>query len=192
MEQDTSTLQKIENDKKKQLTKNIRSLIVWVLVLVCVSVGAYFFANNFIVKWPIAGASMEPTLFNEDVVLLFNTKNVKYDDVIIFKVENEERYLIKRVIGKPGDKITCKYDSQEVCYHLYRNDELLDESYIKSDMLSTGGYRDFDVTVPDGYYFVLGDNRNNSHDSHHGLYAKESLIEGIAFALISGSGFKFL
>lgn len=172
--------------------KTIRNLIIWILIIVVVSLSAYFFARNFIVRWPIAGESMEPTISDKDVVLLFSTKNTDYDDIIVFRLEDEDKYLIKRVIGKEGDVISSKKDENGY-FHLYRNDNLLDESYIKNSMLSTGGYTEFTMTVPEGTLFVLGDNRNNSSDSHLGIMAKVSLVEGVAFARISSSGrFTFL
>lgn len=159
----------------------IRNILIIVLVIVVVLLGCLFFANSYLKKWPIDGQSMEPTISDEMNVLVFKTNKVKYDNIIIFKIENSNESLIKRVIGLPGDEISIRYSLDDEAYHLYRNGELLSEDYIKEKMSALGGYFEKTIIVPDGYYYVLGDNRNNSKDSHLGIYAKKELIDGVVF-----------
>ena len=66
--------------------------------------------------------------------------------------------MIKRVIGLPGDHIQIKDGS------VYVNGEKLEESYIRSE-ISTESFILNDFTVPEGYYFMMGDNRERSSDS---------------------------
>lgn len=66
--------------------------------------------------------------------------------------------MIKRVIGLPGDHIQIKDGS------VYVNGEKLEESYISNE-ISTESFILNDFTVPEGYYFMMGDNRERSSDS---------------------------
>lgn len=166
------------NDKQAKRNKII-SIIIWAVITVMLALGAFFFANNFIMRWPIEGASMEPNVHSNDTVLLFKTKNVNYGNVIVFYLDNADKYLIKRVIGKEGDEIKTVYSENEKRFHLYRNGELLDESYIKEPI--NGDYRETTVIVPEDCYYVLGDNRNLSYDSHSNIFCKEKNIQGIVF-----------
>lgn len=112
----------------------------------------------------IPSGSMIPTLQINDYLLIekvTNPHNYQYGDIIVFNPpdhqgsQEEERY-IKRLIGKEGDTIQVKDGA------LYRNGQKVDEPYIKDKM-------DYDfgpVIVPKDKLLVLGDNRNNSFDSH--------------------------
>ena len=73
-------------------------------------------------------------------------------------LEVDKISLIKRVIGLPGDHIQIKDGS------VYVNGEKLEESYIRSE-ISTESFILNDFTVPEGYYFMMGDNRERSSDS---------------------------
>ncbi|MBI2862668.1 MAG: signal peptidase I [Chloroflexi bacterium] len=88
-------------------------------------------------------------------------------DIIVFQFPRETtKDFIKRVIGLPGDIVVIKGGK------VYVNGLPLDEPYIKD----LAAYEDAWV-VPEGYYFVLGDNRNNSSDSHvWGMVPQEYII----------------
>ena len=107
------------------------------------------------------------------------SESLKYNVISqkLFGVEDsEERYWIKRVIGVPGD--TVSFSGNEV----YRNGELLTEPYVNPE--ETPNYEDFrnqyansSVTVPEGYVFVMGDNRNYSKDSRMmGLVDQRAIV----------------
>ena len=66
---------------------------------------AFYFSRNYLVVFPVAGDSMEGTIHNGEYALVFRTGKVDYGDIIVFLWEEENKYLIKRVIGLPGDKI---------------------------------------------------------------------------------------
>jgi signal peptidase I len=152
---------------------------------------SFYVSRNLLVVYPVEGSSMEPTLHSKDNVLLFRSSKLKYDNIIVFYVPSENRYLVKRVIGLAGDEISIKYDYDKDCYHVYRNGEMVQEDYIDEPM--KGSYETMALTVPDGKIFYLGDNRNNSDDSHlNGKLAEVAEVEGVAFIKYKGYKFKFL
>ena len=110
----------------------------------------------------VDGPSMENTLKNEDrlIVQQLFYKPKRGDIVVVTKNTKADGPIIKRVIAIEGDKIDIDFSKGEV----YLNDELIDEPYIKE---LTHLQRDirFPQYVPPNTVFVMGDNRNNSHDS---------------------------
>lgn len=105
--------------------------------------------------------SMIPTLHDGDVMILnkigYRTNGIERFDIVVFNYDNEE--LIKRVIGLPGDYV--EYDDNK----LYINGEYVEENFerreTKDFILEAIGYS----VIPEGKYFVLGDNRPISKDS---------------------------
>lgn len=119
----------------------------------------------------VDGTSMVPTLQDGEFVLV-NKLSYKFDDVargdiIVFHFPvNPEEDLIKRVIGLPGDTVSVQ-DGQ-----VYVNGTMLNETYIAAAPTYTSEWQ-----VPEENYFVLGDNRNNSSDSHSwGLLPAEKIV----------------
>ena len=164
--------------REKQLVKRtllqIRSLIpLVVLALICRSAVVQAFV--------IPSGSMIPTLLIDDYILvtkfdynlripfysepLFRVGLPERGDIVVFTRPDEpltledesDLYIIKRVIGLPGDKLHLKSRK------LYINDELYDENYAFWEF---GGVKSFGPeTVPEGHVLLLGDNRDNSKDS---------------------------
>jgi signal peptidase I len=108
----------------------------------------------------VDGFSMIPTLEDGEFVLVskvnYRFGDVERGDIVVFHFPlDPEQELIKRVIGLPGDTISVQNGSVSV------NGQVLSEPYIAASPVYSG-----DWTVPDGHLFVLGDNRNDSSDSH--------------------------
>lgn len=102
---------------------------------------------------------MEPTLFKQDVVLLnimaYKLTLPKRGDIVVFKLPDRNEFLIKRVIGLPGEIILIANGQ------VFINGIPLEEPYIYSSSITDlGPFR-----IPQGKYFVMGDSRHNSEDS---------------------------
>ena len=115
----------------------------------------------------VNGDSMNKTLLDGDIMLLniieYHFSDIERFDIVV--VDKGKEYIIKRVIGLPGEEVEYK-DNQ-----LYINGKKVKDSY------GNGTTKDFSVTVPEGSYFVLGDNRNNSLDSRYfGAFSKKQIL----------------
>lgn len=138
-------------------TKYINTLKSIIYSLVVVSAFSILIAFIFIQVLQISGKSMEPTLHDNNVVLVLKNKNVKNNDVIAFYQGN--KILIKRVIASAGSWV--KIDDKG---NVYVDDVLLDEPYISKKTLGNVDI-EFPYQVPPESYFVLGDERESSNDS---------------------------
>ena len=119
--------------------------------------------------------SMQPTLVEGQrlvvVKVLYTFTDPQRGDIItVYPPINSEKQFVKRLIGLPGDTIEIRSGT------VYVNDVPLDEPYIKEKPRYTFG----PFTVPEDNYFVLGDNRNNSTDSHYGWTVTRDEIVGKA------------
>ena len=147
---------------KKQ--KFLREIFGWVETIVFAYLFALILTNFVVVNAQVPSESMQNTimkgdrLFADRVSLYFS--DPKRFDIVVFKYPDDptqKTLYIKRIIGMPGDKITIKNNE------IYINDseEPLDDSFIAEPMVTF----DAEYTVPEGCYFMMGDNRNNSADS---------------------------
>lgn len=162
--------------------KYVKEYLPYVIVIVVVLlIKSYVITPVF-----VDGKSMEPNLINRQILILKRyDKSLKRFDVVVFKYRNSR--LVKRVIGLPGEHIEYKNSK------LYVNGELVEEKMINkptSDFkLEKLGY----TVIPEGYYFVLGDNRTNSRDSRAiGLISKKSVMGTVSLSLFPFNRFGFI
>lgn len=149
------------NNKKEEI--NIKQEIAeWVVVIVLAVIFAVVINTFFLVNALVPSASMENTVMTGDRLFGNRLAYIKEDprrgDIVIFKYPDDEKQLfIKRVIGLPGETV------QVIDGKVYINycDEPLNEPYLAQEMLGDFG----PYEVPEGAYFMMGDNRNYSADS---------------------------
>lgn len=147
-------------------------------VLTYMAAVAALIATLLLPVMQIEGTSMEPTLTNGDIVLLTKTTKFSRGDICGFSWNN--KILIKRVIGIPGDWIEIDTDGT-----VYLNGEKLDEPY--ANQIAFGECDlEFPFQVPPEQYFVLGDMRESSIDSRNtlvGCVETEQIIGKIFFRI---------
>jgi len=142
-----------------------------ILETVILAVVLYFGINAISARVRVDGLSMNPTLQHGEYVLVsrlaYKTGEPQRGDIIVFSYPADQRQdLIKRVIGLPGETITIRNSE------LLVNGVKLDEPYIAQSPIYSGEW-----TVGEGELFVLGDNRNDSKDSHQwGLLPEGNII----------------
>ena len=155
----------VELAKKKPKTKE-ENIKEWIKDLLIAGILALIFLQ-FIMPTIVRQHSMENTLNQNDYVFVSKKtytwfgQKLKLGDIIVFNSDlqtetGQKKMLVKRVIGVAGDQVEIRNG------YVYLNGEPLQEDYTKDGY--TGGEMAA-VTVPEGYIFVLGDNRQNSTDS---------------------------
>jgi len=152
--------------------KIVKGLIEFVMEILetVVFVGSIFIVTYLFIMQPnqVKGASMEPTFLSGEYIftskITYKFRPMQKGDVVIFKSpKNPDIEYIKRVMGLPGDKVLVQ--NSEV----YINGQQISENYISAKTnLWEGGFlkEGVTVTIPDGFIFVMGDNRPRSSDSH--------------------------
>lgn len=180
--------------EKKRIIFTILDFAMIIPICICVSVLIY---GHIFRIHPVSGPSMEPSFYGgERVVTTYNINDIKRGDVIIVRIdketynEDETFFIIKRVVGLPGDKIEWNNGI------LYINGDDKYEDYI-STTTGKNFTRDFFYfenrkeiscgnVIPDGYVFVLGDNRGDSKDSRDFGLIPVSKIKGIVVLKFDG------
>ena len=174
------TKQQVETERKRYRRQKAynKALGGTIYVLTIVAAVAVLIATLILPVLQIEGKSMEPTLVNGDIVLLTKTVNFDRGELCGFSWNN--KLLIKRVIGIPGDWIEIDTDGT-----VYLNGEMLEEPY--AQQLAIGECDlDFPYQVPQEAYFVLGDMRESSIDSRNtliGCVEKDQIVGKVFFRI---------
>lgn len=144
----------------KQFTRD------WILPIFTAIILALLINKFLFFKIKVPTASMFPTINIGDniyVTKIYNYKNIKRGDIIVFDSKELGIPLVKRVIGLPGETVEIKTDGT-----VWINNAQTSEPYVKNNGGKIGSYK-----VPEGEYLFLGDNRSDSLD---GRYWKNSYI----------------
>lgn len=167
-------------DGIKRFIAAIFDFLQGIVVVLAILVMIYLFIVS---PQEINGASMEPNFHNGEYILtnkvLYKFREPERGDVVIFKSPmNKEIDYIKRIIGLPGETVKLQGNS------FFVNDQQVAEPYLSPGTTIFGGSylrEGAQIVVPEGEYFVSGDNRPHSSDSREfGPIAKEDFI-GVAF-----------
>lgn len=171
--------QEEENDseeKEEHGTKRWKILLEWGIYIAILVIGVFVVPRYVMQRCVVSGSSMENTLYNGESLLI---SKVSYTfgtpdrfDIIIFYPNGKngrsnksgnfsvgDEFYVKRIIGLPGETVQIK-DSK-----IYINGEVLEENFGKDTYIEEGGIAEEPIVVGENEYFVLGDNRNVSHDS---------------------------
>lgn len=171
-----------ENKLRKEKLCNLLEWVVYVVILVVL---AFLILNYVAQRTIVDGTSMNPTLQDQDSVLV-EKLSYRFDDperydIVVFRyLHQKDTYYIKRVIGLPGETI------QIIDGYVYINGERLESDIYGNDIMLSPGRASEPITLGEYEYFVLGDNRNGSSDSRSdsvGNVARSQIV-GKAFVRI--------
>lgn len=140
-------------------------LMDWILPIIIALVAAILLNKFLYFKIDVPTSSMYPTIVPGDKIFvrrIYKPNKLKHGDIVVFRStqtnqsELEEKLLIKRLIGLPGDTVTIKDGKVSI------NGKEIEEAYVVNKEVNP---KDQEFKVPDGKYFFLGDNRPGSFDS---------------------------
>jgi signal peptidase I len=153
------------------MAKGRNEIWEWIKALFIAILLAFIIRTFFLTPIVVEGASMRPTLLDQDRMIVTKIGEPKRFDIIVFHASEDKDY-IKRVIGLPGDRIEYKGDTLYINGKSY-NEPYLDEykqEITDGPLTNSFTLRETPVrsdVVPEGHLFVLGDNRRYSKDSRH-------------------------
>ncbi len=133
-----------------------------------VALGLALFIRFFVAApYVVSGASMEPNFDNWHYLIIdrvtYDIENPARGDVIVFDLpEDQNRSLIKRVIGLPGETVTLRGEKISITNAEHPDGFILDEPYLDPENI---GMNNMQITLEKDQFFVLGDNRRVSADS---------------------------
>ena len=182
---DTATTLALTQRKRAAALKKFgRELLETLLLMALVVFGVRTLMQNFLVEGP----SMQPTLtsgeflwVNRAAYLQWNGQYIlggpQRGDIAVLRSPDpsDDVDLIKRIIGMPGDSLRIQHGE------VFINGQPLDEPYVQFQASYNYPTDGGQVVVPDGQYFVLGDNRPNSRDSHLGWFVPAENLVGRAW-----------
>lgn len=181
----------MKKEKKKINWKETVSFILYIVVVFAITYLVITYVGQ---RTEVIGTSMEYTLSDGDNLIVdkisYRFRNPQRFDIIVFPYQyKEDTYYIKRIIGLPGE--TVQIDANGT---IYIDGEELEESYGR-EVIKDPGIAAEPITLGEGEYFVLGDNRNASSDSRDpsvGNIKREDIIGRAWLRIYPFSRFGFI
>ena len=172
--------EEVVNERKRLKHKREyrRVVVSTVYALIVVAALAALLATMILPVLQVSGTSMEPTLEDDDIIVLMKTSHFKTGDLCGFYWQN--KLLLKRVIGGPGDMIVIDENG-----NVSVNGVWIQEPYVEQKALGECDLT-FPYQVPEDRYFVLGDHREISVDSRSsviGCIDKEQIVGKVIFRI---------
>ena len=187
----------------KEITGNpvVKEIVSWLQVIAAAVLIAFFIDNVIIVNASVPSGSMENTIMTNSRLLgsrlSYYFGDPKRGDIVVFRYpvakamtakerkENGVHTLyVKRIIGLPGETVEIR----DAKIYIDGSDTPLPEDYLPEEW--TERNTNLTYRVPEGCYFLLGDNRNSSADSRY--WAEEALFYGVADNAADAERFRFV
>ncbi|HSV32190.1 MAG TPA: signal peptidase I [Atribacteraceae bacterium] len=175
----------VEKTKHKIRSKRKEVVWEWVKTGLWAAVIAWFMINFVVQSFFIPTSSMEPTIIPGQRILAakfwYRFTDPQRGDIIVFREPAERSQgrarerLVKRVVGLPGERVRIENGQ------ILINDQPLNEEFSERVYLAVGYYGSREVIVPEGTYYVLGDNSINSLDSRIWGFVPRNTILGRGF-----------
>jgi signal peptidase I len=153
----------------------VEEAVAWLKTLASAAVYATLIVTFGFQVARVEGQSMAPTLADQDRLIVnkfaYRVGEPHIGDIVmLYYPLNPEKSFVKRVIAEEGDQVRV------VDGRVYRNDVPMDDSFVPEKFRSHDDWGP--QVVPEGYYFVMGDHRNNSSDSRHWGFVPKKYIIG--------------
>ena len=174
------------SEKKSSSSGIISEIFSYVKIFAIAIIIAYITTHFIIINAQVPTGSMKNTIMEGDRLIGFRLSykfsKPERGDIVIFKYPDDEtQTYVKRVIGTPGDIVQIANGK------VYINNEELEETYLKEPMnIST---KQETYVVPEGHYFMMGDNRNSSLDSRYWTntyVAEDKILAKVLFRYYDG------
>jgi signal peptidase I len=170
-----NTESRVPSSETFGVNRIVEEVVAWLKTLASAAVYATLIVTFGFQVARVEGQSMAPTLADQDRLIVNKLayrigSPVVGDIVMLYYPNNPDKSFVKRIIAEEGDQIRI------VDGRVYRNDVPMDDAFVPAE------YRSHDdwgpQIVPEGYYFVMGDHRNNSSDSRHWGYVPKKYVIG--------------
>lgn len=188
--------EKIEEEKQEENKSNsklhpvVKTIIEYLMVIAIGALIAVFLTQVVIVNAVVPTGSMKDTINEGDRLiglrLTYYFDSPKRGDVVIFKCPEEgdsyNKLYVKRVIGLPGETVKISGGNIYICTDENPEGTPLPEDYLYEIPNAALSINNKSYEVPEGYYFMLGDNRNNSNDSRFwGMVEEDRILAKVMF-----------